>query len=46
VVRCTKAAVKDAVGEFEGKFTTVDVTLTVTFGDVSDWATETLRVRK
>lgn len=49
VVRCSKAAVEDEVGDFDDRFTTVAVTLTVFYGEdgedsVSD--TEVLRVRK
>jgi hypothetical protein len=43
VVRCSKEAVSEAVGDFDGRFTTVDVTLTVN-GSALD--TEVLRVRK
>ena len=43
VVRCSKDAVKVAVGDFDGRFTTVDVTLTV---NNSAQDSEILRVRK
>jgi len=43
VVRCSKDAVRAAVGDLEGKFTTVNVTLTV---NNSYSASEILRVRK
>jgi hypothetical protein len=43
VVRCSKDAVRTAVGDFEGKFTTVNVTLTV---NGSATASGILRVRK
>ena len=43
VVRCSKEAVKTAVGDFDGRFTTVDVTLTV---NNSAQDSEILRVRK
>ena len=48
VVRCTKETVAEAVGDFDDKFTEVDVTLTVAYKDGSapDSATEILRVRK
>ena len=51
VVRCRKDAVEDAVGDFRGRFTTIDVTLWVTYVDedlktVDTSATETLRVKK
>lgn len=45
VARCSKTAVREAVGVFSGKFTTVDVTLTVNESD-EDSDTEVLRVRK
>ena len=43
VVRCSKEAVRAAVGDFDGRFTTVDVTLTV---NNSAQDSEILRVRK
>lgn len=48
VARCSKEAVEEVVGnDFEGRFTTVGVTLAVE-SDIlgADSATETLRVRK
>ena len=48
VVRCSKKAVSEAVGDFDGRFTKVDVTLTVKYDDnsKSTSAFEELRVRK
>jgi hypothetical protein len=51
VVRCSKEAVREAVGPFEDKFTEVDVTLTVTATPESGLddplpGSATLRVRK
>ena len=42
VAQCTKAAAAEAIGDFEGKTTTVTVTLTVN----GDSASEDIRVRK
>ena len=42
VAQCTKEAVKGAVGEFEGKFTTTTVGLTVN----GDYAEEDIVVKK
>jgi hypothetical protein len=47
VARCSKNAVKEAVGDFDGKFTTVDVKLIVWDLDGKHVeGVETLRVRK
>ena len=43
VARCSKDDVEETVGDFDGKFTTVEVILTV---NESDSNSETLRVRK
>ncbi len=46
VVRCSKESVKNAVGDFDGRFTTVAVGLTVEYDETTDEACETLRVKK
>lgn len=47
VVRCSKGAVEEAVGDFPGRFTTIDVTLAIEcLNGTQHRATETLRVRK
>ena len=46
VVRCSKEDVEEAVGDFDGLFKEIDVTLTVVSGGAADSDTQVLRVRK